>query len=137
MMNAQANRIPPPGSARPDSATVDLVRREVRNLLTQSQAFQSLPAEKQREIARQTVEVASYLAAPEGILGNTLPAAQAQAAPGSRDPYSFGMAGGNVAPRRGAPAEGQFVAQAARESAGVAGALLAAVNFPDFVGGLI
>ena len=139
MTNTNARRAPAQGGAQPNSDAVDLVRREVRTLLTQSQAFQSLPPEKQREIAKQTVEIASYLAAPEGIPGNKLQdSAQPQAAPGSRDPYSFSMADNNIARRRsGGPDEGQFVAQAAREGAAVAGALLQAVNFPDFVGGLI
>jgi hypothetical protein len=139
MTNTNARRAPAQGGAQPNSDAVDLVRREVRNLLTQSRAFQSLPPEKQRDIAKQTVEIASYLAAPEGIPGNKLQAsARPQAAPGSRDPYSFSMADGNVARRRsGGPDEGQFVAQAAREGAAVAGALLQAVNFPEFVGGLI
>jgi hypothetical protein len=139
MTNTNASRTPANGGAQPNSDAVDLVRREVRNLLTQSQAFQSLPLEKQREIAKQTVEVASYLAAPEGIPGNKLQAsAQSQAAPGSGDPYSFGLANNGVARRMSSGlAEGKFVAQGAREGAAVAGALLQAVNFPEFVSGLI
>jgi len=137
-MNAQAKQSAPPVATPQNAGTVDLVRREVRNLLTQSQAFRSLPKEKQQAIAKQTVEIASYLAAPEGIPGNRLPAGNGQAAPArSSDPYAFAQAETSVGRRRGSPGEGQFVAQGAREGAAVAGALLQAINFPEFVSGLI
>ena len=137
-MNAQAKQSAPPVATPQNAGTVDLVRREVRNLLTQSQAFRSLPKEKQQAIARQTVEIASYLAAPEGIPGNRLPTTNGQAAPArSSDPYAFAQAETSVGRRRSGPGEGQFVAQGAREGAAVAGALLQAINFPEFVSGLI
>src|SRR5262249_53590124 len=107
MTNTNASRAPAHGGAQPNSDAVDLVRREVRNLLTQSRAFQSLTPEKQREIAKQTVEVASYLAAPEGIPGNTLPAKRGAAS----DPYSFPLASDDSTRRGGGRKDGQFVAQ--------------------------
>jgi hypothetical protein len=101
---------------------LDEVRRQVRTLLEKSPAFLELPPEKQREIARHTVDVCNYLAAPEGIPGSQIARAQARAL----DRASQGSA-----------EEGVFRAQAAREGAAAAGALLQNVNFPDFVSQLI
>lgn len=112
---------------------LDLARANVRDMLQGSAAFRALPPERQREIARHTVEVANYLIAPEGIPANKLPTAQAAAA--TSDPFAFaqpGLVGGG-----GRKEPEQFKAQAAREGAAVAGALLREVNFPQFVGGLI
>jgi hypothetical protein len=132
-------------SADAKAQALDLSRMNVRELLMKSEAFQALPPEKQREIARNTVEIASYLAAPEGIRASELPNAAAQIA---GDPYALGMSiDGRRAPhstaqagpttQREAGEPGQFTAQAAREGAAVAGALLREVDFPAFVGGLI
>jgi hypothetical protein len=137
-MNATASRAPAQ-ALQTNPETLAVVRQNVMELLTKSQAFLSLPPDKRKEIARQTVEVASYLAEPEGIRGNKLPtAAQAPKPRGSSDPYSFGLADDSPGSRRsGPPKEGEFRAQGAREGAEVAGALLENVNFGDFVGGLI
>lgn len=123
---------------------LDLSRVNVRELLLRSEAFQALPPEKQREIARNTVEIASYLAAPEGIRANELPNAAAQIA---GDPYALGLSADGRAPvsraqegtvtTTGERQPGEFKAQAAREGAAVAGALLREVDFPAFVSGLI
>ncbi|MBD1844524.1 hypothetical protein H6F89_14195 [Cyanobacteria bacterium FACHB-63] len=117
---------------QPSAETLDLTRQNVRDLLLQSPAFQSLPIDKQREIANHTVQIASYLAEPEGIRGDRLPMAQAA----STDPYAVGFADPVSGARPGAQ-EGVFTAQAAREGAAVAGLLLQQVNFPSFVSGLI
>lgn len=42
-------------------ARLPIVRSQVKAFLTSSQAFHSLPADKRRQIARDTVNVASYL----------------------------------------------------------------------------
>lgn len=109
----------------------DVVRLKVRELLEQSPAFRALSPDKQRDIARQTVQVCSYLAAPDGIPGNNLPTAQALAGPLGDGPLSRRTQSGT------GNDPGKFVAQGAREGAAVAGALLQAVNFPTFVSGLI
>ncbi|HET7233662.1 MAG TPA: hypothetical protein VFJ16_26875, partial [Longimicrobium sp.] len=111
------------GAAREGQSaeTVELVRRSVRDLLQRSEAFQALPPEQQRQIAHETVRVASYLAEPEGIRGGGLRGG---------DPYAVQQA----APGAGPP---KFEAQAAQEGARAAGAFLNAVNFPTFVSGLI
>ena len=108
---------------------LDLSRMNVRELLTQSAAFQALPPEKQREIARNTVEIASYLAAPEGIPANRLPTATPPTASAQETTSTTRTTNGDES--------GTFVAQGAREGAAVAGALLREVNFPEFVSGLI
>lgn len=130
-----------PQSSNTDAETLAVARKEVKDLLTRSEAFRALPPDQQREIAKNTVEIATYLAAPEGIRATNLPAA-----PGSvsdDDPYAVGLAdppssrsrsrsrGNNI------DEDGVFSAQGAREGAEVAGALLRNVNFPEFVSGLI
>jgi hypothetical protein len=127
-MNAPAN------GAATRQQTLDLARQKVRGMLSQSAAFRAMPTEQQREIARHTVEIANYLAMPEGIQGNKLATAPALMRPGV-DPYAFAQ--DTRTSRRGGDDEGKFTAQAAREGAEVAGLLLQQVNFPQFVSGLI
>lgn len=114
---------------------LELARKGVRDMLLRSKAFCALPQEQQREIARHTVEIANYLAAPEGIPGNELPTASAVA--GARDPYALAQAGPTFQAPGGQRPPEKFQAQGAREGAEVAGLLLQQVNFPTFVGGLI
>jgi hypothetical protein len=133
-MIAQAGAGAAHGGQSPE--TVDLVRRNVRGLLQQSPAFQALPPEQQRQIAHETVKVASYLAEPDGIRGDRLRGA-------SPDPYGVQQALGDPLPgssssSTGAPgAPPKFEAQGAQEGARAAGAFLNAINFPTFVSGLI
>jgi hypothetical protein len=132
-MNSTEYRVQP--GVRPPSPEV---RETVRALLLKSESFRRLPPERQQEIARHTVEVADYLAKPDGIPGNKLQAAAGQAR--RADPYAFGLGGGRAAARQlssNANSEGKFVAQGAREGAEVAGVLLRQVEFPAFVSGLI
>jgi len=131
-MPANDRTQPPP--ARPATPPVPRpeVRQAVRQMLTQSKAFASLPPEKQQQIARDTALIADYLAAPEGVPGNTLQGGVA--APPARaleEDYSTA--------RKAVKEIGDdgFQAQGAREGAKVAGVLLKAVNFVDFVAGLI
>ncbi len=126
--------------SQPSAETLALVRQNVKSLLLQSEAYRSLPQEKQRALANQMVQIGSYLAEPQGIPGNKLRTASPGAASArDSDPYAFQMAqpATRSSQRPGARQEGQFVAQGAREGAAVAGALLQAVNFPEFVSGLI
>lgn len=129
----------PAGVPRPE------VRQAVKDLLTRSEAFGRLPPERQQQVARNTALIADYLAAPEGIPGNTL----GPSAPGARalaDVYRLPTAGGQ-APDHASYEEARqavseigdekFKAGAAREGAEVAGLLMQKVNFPEFVAGLI
>ncbi|HJQ33701.1 MAG TPA: hypothetical protein VJ866_16075, partial [Pyrinomonadaceae bacterium] len=141
MMNATQHRAPGVPQPSPE------VREQVRAMLLGSDAFRQLPAAKQQEIARHTVEIADYLTKPEGIPGHKLPSAQARQQ-SADDPYALSMADSTAT---GKPAskttsrqrgsnvnqEGVFTAQGAREGAEVAGALLSQVDFPGFVSGLI
>jgi hypothetical protein len=111
--------------------TLGLVRTNVRDLLLKSQAFRQLTPEQQAQIAHDTVNVCTYLAEPEGLKANRLKPEPDNKRPA--DPYAFPLAGADT----GTIAPPQFRAQGAREGAAVAGALLQAVNFPDFVSGLI
>lgn len=120
-------------------------RVNVRELLTQSAAFRALPPAQQQEIALHTVQVATYLAEPDGIrlprenYSGAAPDAYSFSAP-SRSlgdlPVSEAQASPRGATRSGGDS-GEFSAVAAREGAAVAGALLQQVNFPTFVASLI
>jgi hypothetical protein len=114
------------------------VRKAVKALLTQSPAFAQLPAHQQQQIARDTALIADYLAAPEGIEGNTIerevgaPSARALDDPGPQEQ--------DYETAREAVSEigkGKFQGSAAREGAKVAGLLMKQVNFPTFVSSLI
>lgn len=120
----------PSSHSPPHDPSLALVRDQVRQLLSSSAAFRALSPEDQRRIAHNTVNVAHYLASPEGLPGNTLPTAQNA----SRDPYALQMAGAAPLQPPGSP---QFQAQGAREGARVAGLLLQQVNFPNFCASLI
>jgi hypothetical protein len=118
-------------------------RVNVRDLLTSSPAFRALPVAQQQEIAKHTVQVAAYLAEPDGI--RLPPERYAGLPPGARDSYAFGqeapLATEQATPvpvrsgQGGGP--GQFQAVAAREGAQVAGMLLQQVSFPTFVASLV
>ena len=114
------------------SPTLDVVRDQVRTMLLGSEAFKSLPVDKQMQIAHDTVNVVNYLANPEGIVGERI--AQQQAAGG--DAYALTQADA-TSTTSAPPAPPDFKAGSAREGAAVAALYLNAVNFSDFVGGLI
>jgi hypothetical protein len=106
------------------SAALPVVRDKVRTMLLGSEAFRSLPSDKQQKIAHDTVEVMHYLSNPEGIADEKLKRAAA-------------AMGAGLAAAQAAPNPAEFKAQAAREGAAAAKLYLDAVNFPQFVGGLI
>ena len=100
--------------------------------MTRIAAFAALPAATQEQIARDTVRIADYLVAPEGMDVRPVPSAAALAE--SDDPsastYKRDLEQVNKV-------GGQFQAAGAREGATVAGMLLEKVNFPTFVSSLI
>jgi len=109
--------------------TQEAARRGVRELLERSPAFAQLDEAKRRDLANGLVQIATQLVAPGGVRV----APQQMSAP-VRSLAETGVqrtAGSNT------DAEGKFTAQGAREGAAVAGALLQAVDFPQFVSGLI
>ncbi|PCE24792.1 hypothetical protein [Burkholderia ubonensis] len=111
------------------------VRRAVKDLLLQSQAFQRLPGHVQQQIAHDTAQIADYLAAPEGIPGHTLANSRVSAQaldnpPGAEQYQTDRLAVQAIGAQK-------FKAGAAREGAEVAGLFLQKVNFPTFVAKLI
>lgn len=122
-----------PQDVRGKSSPPPEARTAVRDLLLRSPSFAKLPSETQQKIARDTVEIAGYLAQPEGIPGNKLPSAAtlADANPNqTHQNYQDNLKQVNEV-------GSGFKAQAAREGAQVAGVLLKQVNFPTFVASLI
>lgn len=120
-----------PGSARPlaSQENIQATRHAVRNLLEKSEAFQTLHESKRKQLANDLVHIGTYLAEPDGVRIDP----SQQSAP-VRAMAETGVLRTN---RAQADEEGKFTAQSAREGAAVAGALLEAVNFPEFVSGLI
>ncbi|WP_211251624.1 hypothetical protein [Andreprevotia chitinilytica] len=134
-MNTAASRYPaPPAPARAQAVAVsqetqDQARISVRQLLERSPAYGRLDHGTQRQLAHDLVKISSYLAEPEGqrlAPSQTAPAVRALA-----ENVSMQTDSSNT------NSDGKFVAQGAREGAAVAGALLNAINFPEFVSGLI
>jgi len=108
---------------------VDSTRHAVRDLLGRSQAFNALDEGKRRALANDLVQIGSYLAEPDGV----------RVSPSQQAGPVKALAERGVQSRRTnqQQGDGEFTAQGAREGAAVAGALLEAVNFPEFVSGLI
>lgn len=121
-----------------DKDTLDLVRPEVRAMLLAVPAYGQLSPDEQQQIAKKMVQVATYMANPDGVLTHS----GGQAAPGdvlaraqvNEDPLT-------ATKRRLSQAPGQvgkgFEAGAVREGVEQFGALVQKVDFPKFVGGLI
>jgi hypothetical protein len=107
--------------------TQDAARVAVRDLLSESRAFEALGDVKRRELANNLVQIGAYLAEPDGV---RVPARH-------QAPAVRSLASSSASAGQNTDQEGKFTAQGAREGAAVAGALLSAVNFPDFVAGLI
>lgn len=136
-MNTVLRPADPVRSPKVSRETLAAAQKTVHQLLAGSTAFRSLPKSQQLQIEKNTFDIAAYLAEPEGIKANRLPNAPKQ--PGrSSDPYSFPLAE-DVSSTDSDSSNGppQFKAQGAREGAAVAGALLQAVDFPNFVSSLI
>jgi len=104
-------------------------RQAVRTLLERAESFNELAPEKREALAKGLVQIGSYLAEPDGV----------RLKPQQQSPQVRALAGESRITARGSNTdqEGKFTAQGAREGAAVAGALLEAVNFPEFCAGLI
>src|SRR5436309_3595955 len=119
-----------------DRETLDAVRPAVRKVLLAVPAFRQLSPDEQQQIAKTMVQVASYMANPDGVITKTggpvaaAPVARAQA----EDPVTGTQ-------RRLSQAPGQvgkdFEAGAVKQGVEQFGALVQKVDFPKFVGGLI
>lgn len=119
-------------------ATGSVVRKTVRKLLQSSDAYRELPPDKQRQIAHDTVRVASYMADPHGVLSKqsrvraasagALPSRAAVAARPSKAGRARGLAAAHVAALRD---------PRVHDAAAALALLLREVDFPDFVADLI
>ncbi len=103
--------------------THDAARLAVRQLLERSEAFHELPADKREVLAKGLVQIGAYLAEPDGVR------LKQQSAP------VHAMAGDDSTPLR--QQDQPEFGQALKTGVQQAGALMAAVNFPTFVSGLI
>jgi len=124
-----ARRSPAPVAS---AEAVDTARRSVRELLESSQSFGALPPDERREMANNLVKISTYLAEPDGQ--RIPPSAM------SADVRALATSAGGRRVRQASQntgEDGRFTAQAAREGAAVAGALLESVDFVTFVSGLI
>lgn len=116
------------------------VRAAVAQMLTNSPAFNTLPASDRLEIAQNTNKVLDYLAQPEGIQGNRIPGGLGMptaASLAAADPSVKEASWKDHNQAVDAIGKQKFTADAAREGAKVAGLLLNEVQFPTFVSGLI
>jgi hypothetical protein len=116
-----------------DDATLAAVRPQVRELLERSAAFRALPRDKQLEIARSMVRVASYMSNPQGLERAEFDKpATARALADAVD-----AAKGKASEKIGTFAGADFQAGALRQGTQAFKELVGSVDFPAFVGGLI
>src|ERR1700754_4075767 len=120
-----------------DDDLLPMIRKRVRDHLSQSTAFRAMPADKQRDVAYNTVNAIRYIVGGEA--GVTRPSSVTVS---GNTPLTREMAGttkpvdpaGETATQRFKDAGG---AVAAREGAETMANLVAKVDFPKFVAGLI
>ena len=130
--SAPAGRVAPaPPQPIASEETTRAARKAVRTLLESARSFGELAPTTREELANGLVRIGSYLAEPDGV----------RLKPGQQSPQVRALAGESAARLTAGGSntdpEGKFTAQGAREGAAVAGALLEAVNFPEFCAGLI
>ena len=107
-------------------ASVSVARSAVRKLLESSPAYRALPPDKRRDIAQNTVRVASYMADPNGLLSKKPPVATARA------PKKVARARGPAAAHLAVLGDRRVL-----DASAATAALLQQVDFPEFVEGLI
>ena len=141
MQNLNSPTSPTP--AGPNDGTLNLVRQNVRNVLTRSAAFRALAPDKQREVARDTVKVARFITDAGGETAGTPfgaiitnPAAEQMAMARPLAPAKPPKAPDTEQTEFTGAQEG-FTTPAADGAAGNLENLVNAVDFPSFVGGLI
>lgn len=108
------------GTMAESRTRTSLVRQQVRDLLTSSSSYRALPADRRRDIARDTARVAAYLVDPHGLLAQEF-----------QGPLLAGLVtSGTGAGVKTRPDTIQMSPQAMDE-------LVQAVDFPNFVADLI
>jgi hypothetical protein len=114
-----------------DKQTLDAVRPHVRDFLTQIPSYAQLPPEEQKKIAGAMVQVATYIANPNGVLTEKARPAELASALDTKED-----AGRRATEDRGLVGK-DFTAGAVKQGVEQFGALVKKVDFPKFVGGLI
>jgi len=114
---------------KPDTSTrsrtsTQRVRQAVRDLLTSSPSYRGLPSQQRRQIAGDTVRVASYMVDPHGLMAAEF-----------RSPLLAGVV--VAASGRSAAGLGEPVSDSIGTNPRSTDRLLAAVDFPRFVADLV
>ena len=122
-----------------DDATLAAVRPQVRALLEGSPAFRALPRDKQIEMARTMVRVASYMSNPQGLARQEFeqPMLARDGAPARSLADAVDQAKSKASDKIGTFAGADFQAGALRQGTQAFKELVGSVDFPEFVGGLI
>ncbi len=118
-----------------DDDTLRAVRPQVRSLLESSPGFRALSSDQQKDIAKTMVKVASYMANPDGLAKKELDPSQSilsRAQAGEVD-----QAKRKASDKVGEFAGKDFEAGAVKQGTQAFKQLVQAVDFPQFVGGLI
>lgn len=114
--------------------TMEAVRRPVRALLENTDAFRRLPAEERKDLAEKMVKISAYLANPEGVVTDALQPAKPALARAQDDPVT-------TAANRAASSPGfagkDFEAGAVKQGIEQFGELVKKVDFGNFVSGLV
>jgi ribosome-binding factor A len=113
-----------------DGAKQAVVRNRVKELLKDSDAFKQLNENQQRALANALVNVVAYLADPSAGQGDDLASALTTQRTGAERLQDRMAAKQDIV-------QNEFSAAAGREGAEIYQDIANAVDFPDFVGGLI
>lgn len=119
-------------------ASGPVARNAVRKLLQSSPSFRELASDRQREIARNTTRVASYMADPQGLLSRKPPARTDTAKAGQRRAVTASAS--ERATRGRGPAAAHLAVLGdprVHDASSAFATLIERVDFPDFVGDLI
>ena len=146
-MSATLVRNPNTEPAWLDDDTLRAVRPQVRHLLESSAGFRALEPEKQQDIARTMVRVASYMANPQGLAKQELTPGKgvlakeqslpAYGAPAQALANPVDQAKNKASEKIGTFAGSDFDAGSVRQGATNFKNFVGSVDFPKFVGGLI
>jgi hypothetical protein len=146
-MSASIVRNPNTEPAWLDDDTLRAVRPQVRHLLESSAGFRALEPEKQQDIARTMVRVASYMANPQGLAKQELTPGKgvlakeqsvpAEGAPAQALAGAVDQAKNKASEKIGTFAGSDFDAGSVRQGATNFKNFVGSVDFPKFVGGLI
>jgi hypothetical protein len=144
-MSASFVRNPNTEPAWLDDDTLRAVRPQVRHLLESSAGFRALEPEKQQDIARTMVRVASYMANPQGLAKQELTPGKGvlakelseRSAPAQALANPVDQAKNKASEKIGTFAGSDFEAGSVKQGAENFRNFVGAVDFPKFVGGLI